>query len=75
MPPCLPLEPHLSYFSLHFTSSLHNDRGGIFAQGHETCVCSIELSETQADDVVHGWSAQTEANWMDGGKLDGLRQR
>ena len=24
---------------------------------------------------IHEWSAQMEVNWMDGGKLDGLRQK
>ena len=72
--PCLPSGPHLSNFPPHFTSSLHNVRGCILGWGPETCVCSTELSGSWANDVVHGWLAWAEANWMDRVKSDAWEQ-
>ena len=54
--------------------------GHISGQGHETHVCSAELSGNELMMwSVGGWLRQKkighmEANWTDGGKSDGLRQ-
>ena len=64
----------------HYTSSLHNDRGHISGQADETCVFSAKLCGYesmmwsmggQLRQKKIGW---TEANQMDWGKLEGLRQ-